>query len=1191
MQMFIRFIFILFGLHFTTAHAQYIGWASTGGGTQTDMAFAIHTQINGASVITGSYAGNAAFGSVNITGNAGRNLFVASYDPSGNVLWVSNASGTGNIEGKGIARDAAGNVYVSGYFSGSVTLGTTTLVSAGNNDIFTAKLNSTGVFQWAVSAGGTSVDEGFAIAVDPIGNVYVTGYFSGTANFSGLSAVAAFYDAFLVKYNTSGVPQWVRKGGGPSTDYGRGVSISPNGNIFWVGDIYGASANFDAIAVTGNGAYDAFISMYDTNGNVLWVRTGGQNLNDRAQAVVADTHGNAYVTGFFNQITTFGPFSTMGFGNQDVFVAKYDALGNILWFQNAGGNLSTNTGNAIAMDDKDFIYVGGTFQNTIQFGNLTMSSLGLDPFVAKYDSSGVPRWLARGGTGQDDECRGIGADSSGRAYFTGWFRGNPAPFGVYPLVSSGLEDVYIARTDSGVLTLNPVNLVYCAGDSIFVPYTVLDDFQPNNTFTAQLSDANGSFANPVTLGQLTGTASSTIAGYLPISTPGGTQYKVRVIANSNPATGRANALTITIKSLPPAPAIATNSPACAGASILLSSGPLANASMNWVGPNGFTSNLDNPVITNASTLHAGVYSVRATVDGCTGDWNQTTVSVVTVPVNITAGDNSPLCAGGQLLFSAQSVTGMNYRWDGPGGFQSALQNPVIPNIQTAQQGLYSVYIYVGPCSSMITTMNVVVNPTPSGVTAGAQQSTLCEFDTLRLTASPVPGATWLWQGPSGFASTLQNPVIPGVSIAQNGIYSLIAYINACSSSVSTVNILVNAAPTTVNTGSNSPVCESDTVFFQAGNATGVTYVWQGPAGFTSNQQSPFIAPAAPMHSGIYTLTLDNGCASSQALIQVQVIPTPNAGQASNDSPICAGDPLSLKVTSVTGANYFWIGPNGFTSTQQNPVITVSNISHAGSYSVYTIVGVCTSIVSVTNAVITSALGIPVLSISGASCEGEPLHLNASGVPGAVYFWSGPGTWVATQQNPIINPASISQSGQYSCYMTLGGCASGTATLSVTVHPTPPKPLISLVADTLWSSAPNNNQWYEQSSGIIAGAVNNWYLPTVSGDYFTIVTANGCPSEPSDTLNYIILGNHTESGFNGLSLYPNPAHQYFMLSGGAAAGIWEVFILDVQGKQVQKITILHEGLSRIDLPESLTKGLYQVRITSQIGVHQFLLSIE
>lgn len=1191
MLMYIRFIFILFGLLFSVSQAQYIGWASTGGGTQSDMAFAIHTELNGASVITGAYSGNVTFGSVNLTGNAGRNLFVASYDSAGNILWVNNASGTGNIEGKGIARDAAGNVYVSGYFSGSVTIGAHALVSAGNNDIFTAKLNPAGVFQWAVRAGGSSVDESFAIAVDPAGNVYVTGYFTGPADFTGLPDTAAFYDAFLLKYNTSGTPQWVRKGGGPSTDYGRGVSVSPNGNIFWVGDIYGSTANFDAIPVSGSGVYDAFVSLYDSNGNVQWVRTGGQSLNDRANAVIADQHGNAYVTGFFNQFTTFGPFSTMGFGDQDVFVAKYDALGNILWFQNAGGNLSTNSGNAIAMDDKDFIYVGGTFQNTIQFGTLTMSSLGLDPFVAKYDSSGVPRWLARGGTGQDDECRGIGADSSGRAYFTGWFRGNPAPFGIYPLVSAGLDDVYIARTDSGILTLNPVSLVYCAGDSIFVPYTVLDDFQPNNTFTAQLSDANGSFANPVILGQITGTASSTIRGMLPLSTPGSSQYKVRVVANSNPATGRANTLTITIKSLPAAPAIAANSPACSGAALLLSAGPLANATMYWFGPNGFTSSIDNPIITNVSTLNAGTYSVRATVDGCTGDWNQTTVSVVSVPANISAGDNSPLCANGQLLLTAQSVAGVNYRWDGPGGFQSALQNPVIPNIQSAQQGLYSVYIYIGPCSSMVTTMNVVVNPTPSGVTAGALQTTLCEFDTLRLTASPVPGASWLWQGPSGFASTQQNPVIPGVSIAQNGIYSLTAYINACSSAVSTVNILVNSAPSTVNTGSNSPVCEGDTLFFQAGNATGVTYVWIGPAGFTSHQQNPYLSPAAPIQSGVYTLTLDNGCASSQAFINVQVIPTPNAGQASNDSPICAGDALSLKVTTVTNATYFWIGPNGFTSNQQNPVIPVSNVSHAGDYSVYTIVGSCSSIVSVTNAVITAAIGLPILSISGSSCEGQPLQFNASGVPGALYFWSGPGTWVATQQNPLINPALVSQSGQYSCYMTLGGCTSGTAVLSVTVQPATLKPIISLIADTLWSSAANGNQWYEQSSGIIAGAVSNWYLPTVSGNYFTIVTNNNCPSEPSDTLNYIILGNIPDAGLFPITLYPNPAQHYFMLSGDAASSLWEVSILDTEGKRIHQSTVMHEGLTRIDLPKTLAKGLYRVCIDSETGMRQFLLRIE
>jgi hypothetical protein len=733
--------------------------------------------------------------------------------------------------------------------------------------------------------------------------------------------------------------------------------------------------------------------------------------------------------------------------------------------------------------------------------------------------------------------------------------------------------------------------VLCAGDSIFVPYTVLDDFQPNNVFTAQLSDASGSFANPVALGLLSGTASSTIAGRIPIGTPASSQYKVRVIASSNPATGRANTLNIIIKPLPPAPAIAANTPVCAGTALRLTAGPLTNSVMFWAGPNGFTSNQTNPVVSNATPLIAGIYSVRATVDGCTGAWANINISVVTVPANISAGDNSPLCAGGQLLLTAQSVTGVNYRWDGPGGFQSALQNPVRPNIQTAQQGLYSVYVFTGPCSSLVTTLNVVIQPTPSGITAGAQQTTVCEFDTVRLTASASPGASWHWQGPSGFASTMQNPQIPSVTTMQTGVYSLIASIGTCSSTVSTVSITVNAAPSTVNTGSNSPVCQGDTLVLQAGNATGVTYLWQGPQAFTSSLQNPEISPALPIHSGTYTLTLDNGCASAQVSLTVQVIAIPNAAQASNDSPICAGDALSLKATTVANATYYWIGPNGFTSGLQNPVIPVANVSHAGDYSVYTIVGACSSIVSVTQAVIIAALNPPSLSFTGAACEGQTLQLNAAGVTGAQYFWSGPGTWVSTQQNPAISPATVSLSGQYSCYMTLGGCTSGLSVLSLTIHPIPMQPSLSLVADTLWSSAPIGNQWYELSSGIIAGAVSNWYVPLSNGDYYSIVTINSCSSLPSDTMNYVLLQAEASMNVLPIQLYPNPTHSYFMLAGGDAPMSLKVQMLDLQGRIILNAEYQHQGTTSVTIPDDLPKGIYQLIVLFEDKQQTFKLIIE
>lgn len=1179
----ILFILLFSSVFVPYVHAgQYFEWVSSGGGTLTDRANAIHTDVRGYSAITGGFNGNIALGSVNLNGGSGLTFYVAVFDSLGSIQWARSSTGTGNIQGMGVTRDGSGNIIATGYFNGTVTIGTTSLTSSGNDDIFIAKYSSSGNFLWAIKAGGGSVDQGFAITADASGNIYSTGYFSGTGNFGSLSMTAAFYDAFVVKWDASGNALWARKGGGSSTDYGRGVTVDVSGNVFMSGDIYGTGVStFDGLTVNGSGAYDAFLVKYDNSGTVQWLRTGGGSLNDRANAVAADASGNVYITGFLSSSVSFSSTNISSLGDQDVFLAKYDGNGALQWIRQAGNSFSTNVGYGVVTDASGMVYVTGTFQNTINFGALSMQSLGLDPFIAKYTSTGNPIWIQRGGSGNDDEGKGIGVDTAGHTYITGWFQNTNSPFGVHTLNSMGVEDIFIARLDSGVVTLNPVQLVYCAGDTILVPYQAYGDFLPLNNFTAQLSNASGSFVSPVSLGILSGQASSTISGVIPVGTPAGTGYRVRVNGTTNPATGRMNTFNITIKALPSTPAPIATVPVCKGQILQLSVGAVSGASWSWAGPNAFVSSIAAPAINPAGTIHAGVYSVRSTVNGCVSAWGTVSVSVVDMPNTITAGNSGAVCAGGNVSLSTQNVSGVNYHWSGPGGFNSANQNPGISNIQVANQGLYSVYIYSSGCTSQVATTNVIVNAMPSAPTAGALQMNLCAGDTLSLTASTVSGASYTWSGPNGFVSSVQNPVLLNISTAAAGAYSVYTSIGPCTSGVSTVNIIVNSGPPAVSAGSNSPVCESGSLNFVAGNISGGTYVWTGPNGFTSNLQNPVINPVSAADAGAYTIVVNNGCFSSQVVVQVTVYLAPSAPLASSTSPVCVGDNLSLKATTVPNAVYFWEGPSSFTSTQQNENIQPVSLNDAGIYSVYAIVNGCSSQVAVTTVVVNSPLSLPVLNATTPICEGAVLNLSAQAVSGALYFWSGPNGWYSNAQDPVINPVTMAAAGTYSCYITLGGCTSGEATVQVNVNALPVTPVIIQSGDTLYSSSSSGNQWYELSSGLISGANQDYYVPAVSGTYFVVVDNAGCLSDSSNTIDVVVVSLDAEARLHQFEIYPNPGSGFFHIR--VPEGLQE-FILEVRDMNGRRIYshVWNGGVTTFNLPESVVSGVYQLRLITESG---------
>lgn len=388
-----------------------------------------------------------------------------------------------------------------------------------------------------------------------------------------------------------------------------------------------------------------------------------------------------------------------------------------------------------------------------------------------------------------------------------------------------------------------------------------------------------------------------------------------VVASSSFGCTASSTTDIVINETPDVTA-SSNSPICAGNDINLNA--TGGVSWNWTGPNSFASTQQNPVITAATSANAGTYTVTAlSAEGCSA----TATTVVSTGGNITVNPtaNSPLCEGETLTLTASG--GTTYDWSGPGGWTASVASPQITSVTPAMAGTYSVIVSDAFGCSGTGNVAVVINPLPSGTIGN--NGPLCEGDALLLTASG--GTGYNWSGPDSFTSTLSNPSISPVTLAQAGTYSVTITASGCSV-VLTTTAVINPAPT-ANASSNSPLCEGATLNLSA--IGGTTYSWTGPNSFSSSSQNPSVTDVTQTEGGIYTVVVTGtgGCTASQSV--TVVIETTPVATCDNNNPACPGDPLMLLASG--GTTYVWTGPNGFTSTEQNPVIPNATTASSGTY--------------------------------------------------------------------------------------------------------------------------------------------------------------------------------------------------------------------------------------------------------------------
>jgi uncharacterized protein YegP (UPF0339 family) len=404
----------------------------------------ISSDTCGNSYVTGFFSGTATFGSFTLVSSGSRDIFIAKLDKNGQFLWATQAGGSDPDQGLGISADKCGNSYITGFFNETATFGAFTLVSAGSTDIFVAKLDKNGNFIWATQAGGTDQDQGLGISADECGNSYITGFFNGAATFGSFTLVSAgLNDIFVAKLDKNGKFVWATQAGGAGDDEGLGISVDNCGNSYVTGYFTG-TATFGSFTLVSAGLRDIFVAKLDKNGKFLWASQAGGTDFDQGAGISVDNCGNSYVTGYFNLTATFGSFTLVSAGAADIFIAKLDKTGQFVWVTQAYGASDNDGGFGISVDKCGNSYVTGGFSGTATFGSFTLISTGdFDIFVAKLDKNGKFIWVAQAGGTETDQGNGISTDKCGNSYVTGFINEN-STFGPFNLTNTG-QGMFVAK--------------------------------------------------------------------------------------------------------------------------------------------------------------------------------------------------------------------------------------------------------------------------------------------------------------------------------------------------------------------------------------------------------------------------------------------------------------------------------------------------------------------------------------------------------------------------------------------------------------------------------------------------------------------------------------------------------------------------------------------------------------------------
>lgn len=1227
-----------------------IEWATYYGGSAIDNGYAITNDTSQNLYMVGS---SQSANNIATTGNSFKDTldgtqdgFVVKITEAGFRVWATYYGGKGQERLYSATVNSQQELIVSGITDTSSNLATPSVIPAvhqtnhggGSSDCILMKMSTTnGSRIWCTYFGGAS-SESYSddyqthACIDDNDNIYLVGTTQSdtgiAANTSPITTRSGKHDAFIAKFDTNGDRIWGRYFGGSEDDIFKKSIIDGTTYIYVVGEFSsgGVASSSNVHQSTKKGGKEALLTRINAaTGSISWATYYGGTSDEDPRGIGLDQLHNIYISGSTQSsadIATNGVqiHQTSLKGSSDAFLAKFDSTGAISWGTyyggtSANGGSGTDHGYNLWIDEADNIHMTGStssndfivtndaYQST-RGGGLNGSDF--DAFIVTFDQQGSRTWGSYYGGPGSDYGQDILLQNTSHVYVVGKTESST---GVayntnIQYSNGGLNDAFMAKftPDTSVFIFQPfTDIVHCIGDTFSVPYGVTSSFGSGNSFNVELSDASGSFNNPVIIGSTNSSVAGSILCTLPTnmtgngfririlgSTPIDTSFDngsdisikpkpIQPVASSNSpvcsndtlklystnssagatylwegpynyiASGqnvtqinpiatsadkyyvtvdlngciRSDTVTVTVLQAPQQPTIATNAPLCENDSLTLFGVNITPGStVTWTGPNGFSSNQNNPPTKyNVSLADSGYYYLTTELNNCSSS-DSALISVSTRPDPVFASSNSPVCSGDDIILTATTGTPVpvNYNWTGPANYSSSGASTVRQNSQLNHSGDYIITIDISGCKRA-DTINVNVLQSPDKPIANSN-SPLCSGDTLKLTGGDITtGSSVTWTGPGGFSTSTQNVTRPNVSVNEGGFYILTSLLNGCSRSDTAVVDITQTVIANLNlqVTPGTTVCPTADMQFDVSHTqtgSSIIYNWSGPGGWTGNNSTVTRNNVDYADSGYYKINVQiDQCTFGADSVYLNVVDTISAPTLTTNSPVCFGD--SVIVTNnhpyITQFTVTYPDNSSYTFGKTRIVRNIDN-SFNGRYISMVSAGGCVAY-DTAYVTVNPKPSIPVVSSNSPVCETTPLQLSSnSATSGVTYEWIGPGSYSSTDQNPVISNVALNAQGLYEVRAILNGCPSTYATTSVVVNPSP-KPEIQtnspicegdILNMNVTENADNSYNWRKDNGSFTSNqaTVTITAVTLTDAGIYTVTETNdntGCEGKASATI--------------------------------------------------------------------------------------------
>ncbi len=931
-------------------------WVKTSVGGSNDHGRGIFSDNVGNAITVGDFVGTVDFdpgiGVLNFSSlSNSRDVFIQKLDVNGNFLWARQIGGSDDDYATDVVLDASNNIYLIGYYSGTVDFDPGAPISnitsnSNSRDIFVEKLDPFGNLVWAKSVGGPGYDVAFSIAIDKFDNVHFTGSFTGTADFDPNAGIVNHVsngssDVCVAKLDANGAYLWSKSIGGSSDDIGWAIAVDTSGNVYTTGVFQGMGDHDPGAGIFNSGVNgtNIFVNKLSPTGTFIFAKTILGNSSS-PKTIAVDAAGNIYIGGLFGNTIDFDPgigtYNLSGsLGGYDAFIWKLNALGNFSFAKMHGGS-GNDYVNSIQLDAVGNIYHAGFFMGTSDFdpsgASYPLTSTGVNPdcYVSKLDNNGNFAWVvAFNGTG-DDGINSIHLNSSGGLYSTGYFSGNlDFDPGVGTANIVGNNDFFVHKLNLPCLsptvpTLAAGSNVICAGSS------------------TTLSISAGTLNSATNWHWYTSTCGGTLIGTGPsinVTPIANTTYYVRAEGGCV-IPGACASITITVNTTPAQPnPISGNTFPCVGTTNTYSVTTVPGAtSYTWTLPVGWTGSSTSNSLSATAGSSGGTITVTAT-NAC----GNSTVRSLTVGVNTPPPSPSMLMAPSQICinsnvqFAVLPVPGAtSYTWSLPVGWTGSSTTDVINVFTGSSGGLLTVTANnicgasTPPFTSNITLLTTTSQPGPiNGPTA------VCAGATVTYSVNPVPGASgYQWSIPSGWTGSSTTNTITVVAGSVGGVIS-VNTTNFCGNSLAqSLNVTITALPSQPsNIAGNDTVCANSTNTYSVPAVSGATaYTWTLPNGWTGSSTSNSLSASAGLNGGTISVTANNTCGSSTAQTQVIMVqPLPSlTGQITGDITVCEGETYTYAVSPDPNASsYTWTLPSGWAGSSVSNSVSATAGPMAG----------------------------------------------------------------------------------------------------------------------------------------------------------------------------------------------------------------------------------------------------------------------